>query len=205
MSLSSEIVDIKAREIIDSRGNPTVEAEVYLKSGHMGTACAPSGASTGSREAIELRDQDPNRYCGKGVQTAVARVNREIRELLMGKNAADQKALDQIMIDGDGTENKSNFGANAILAVSLAAARAAAACGQSLLSAGPTAIGLLGAVGLDAAARGESRAFGGSLCRLGSFRQAWRDHSACGLGQRGGRSGTGLLDRAPRRRGNCAR
>ena len=126
MSVLSEIVDIKAREIIDSRGNPTVEADVYLKSGHVGTACAPSGASTGSREALELRDQDLKRYCGKGVQQAVARVNREIRELLMGKDANNQADIDQIMIDGDGTENKANFGANAILAVSLAAARAAA-------------------------------------------------------------------------------
>lgn len=126
MNQSSEIVDVKGREIIDSRGNPTVEVDVYLKSGRMGRSCAPSGASTGSREALELRDQDPRRYCGKGVQNAVTQVNRQIRELLMGKDACQQSVIDQIMIDADGTSNKSNFGANAILAVSLAVAGAAA-------------------------------------------------------------------------------
>jgi len=122
----AEIVDIKAYEVLDSRGNPTVEADVILKSGVVGTACAPSGASTGSREALELRDGDKSRYLGKGVLKAVAAVNEKIRPLLIGKDAADQKQLDKIMIDADGTDNKANFGANAILAVSLAAAKAAA-------------------------------------------------------------------------------
>ncbi|MDY7026394.1 MAG: phosphopyruvate hydratase [Pseudomonadota bacterium] len=120
------IADIKAREILDSRGNPTVEADVYLEDGSWATACAPSGASTGSREALELRDGDKSRFLGKGVTKAVGNINSDIREALMGKDAADQKKIDQIMIDLDGTENKSKFGANAILAVSLAAAKAAA-------------------------------------------------------------------------------
>jgi len=123
----SKIVDIKAREILDSRGNPTIEADVILESGASGSACAPSGASTGSREALELRDGDKSRYLGKGVTKAVGNVNSAIRELLVGKDASDQKALDQAMLDDDGTENKANLGANAILAVSLAAAKAAAA------------------------------------------------------------------------------
>ncbi len=122
----AEIVEIRGREILDSRGNPTVEADVVLKSGVVGTACAPSGASTGSREALELRDKDPKRYLGKGVLKAVAAVNGEIRTALLGKDAADQRGLDNIMLALDGTENKSKLGANAILAVSLAAARAAA-------------------------------------------------------------------------------
>ena len=122
----SKIVDIKAREILDSRGNPTIEADVVLESGASGSACAPSGASTGSREALELRDGDKARYLGKGVTKAVGNVNSAIRELLVGMDASDQKALDKAMIDADGTENKANFGANAILAVSLAAAKAAA-------------------------------------------------------------------------------
>ena len=122
----SKIVDIKAREILDSRGNPTIEADVVLESGASGSACAPSGASTGSREALELRDGDRSRYLGKGVTKAVGNVNSAIRELLVGKDASDQKALDQAMLDADGTENKANLGANAILAVSLAAAKAAA-------------------------------------------------------------------------------
>ncbi|WP_428239950.1 phosphopyruvate hydratase [Gynuella sp.] len=122
----TKIVDIKAREVLDSRGNPTVEADVILESGHVGRACAPSGASTGSREALELRDGDKSRYLGKGVLTAVAAVNGPIKEALLGKDAEDQATLDQIMIDLDGTENKSKFGANAILAVSLANAKAAA-------------------------------------------------------------------------------
>ena len=121
------ITEIKAREVLDSRGNPTVEADVTLASGAFGTACAPSGASTGSREALELRDGDKSRYLGKGVLKAVAAVNGPIRDALLGKDALDQRAIDQIMIDLDGTENKANFGANAILAVSLAAAKAAAA------------------------------------------------------------------------------
>ena len=123
----SEIADIQAFEVLDSRGNPTVQADVILASGVVGSACAPSGASTGSREALELRDGDKNRYLGKGVLTAVANVNTTIRDLLMGKDASDQRALDQAMLDADGTENKANLGANAILAVSLAAAKAAAA------------------------------------------------------------------------------
>ncbi|AJQ94693.1 phosphopyruvate hydratase [Gynuella sunshinyii] len=122
----TKIVDIKAREVLDSRGNPTVEADVILESGHIGSACAPSGASTGSREALELRDGDKSRYLGKGVLTAVGAVNGPIKEALLGKDAEDQATLDQIMIDLDGTENKSKFGANAILAVSLANAKAAA-------------------------------------------------------------------------------
>lgn len=122
----SKIVKVIGREIMDSRGNPTVEAEVHLDSGAMGMCCAPSGASTGSREALELRDGDKSRYLGKGVLKAVAAVNGPIQEALIGIDASEQAALDKIMIDLDGTENKANFGANAILAVSLAAARAAA-------------------------------------------------------------------------------
>lgn len=122
----AEIVDIKAREVLDSRGNPTVEADVILASGALGSACAPSGASTGSREALELRDGDKSRYLGKGVLKAVAAINEKIRPALLGKDATNQREIDKIMIDLDGTENKSNFGANAILAVSLANAKAAA-------------------------------------------------------------------------------
>ena len=122
----SNISKIIGREVMDSRGNPTVEADVYLASGAMGRACAPSGASTGSREALELRDGDKSRYLGKGVLKAVAAINGDIQAALLGKNAYEQKALDQIMIELDGTENKEKFGANAILAVSLAAAKAAA-------------------------------------------------------------------------------
>lgn len=123
----SKIVDVKAREILDSRGNPTIEADVTLESGAFGSACAPSGASTGSREALELRDGDKNRYLGKGVTRAVGNVNSDIRELLLGKEASEQRALDQAMIDLDGTETKEKLGANSILAVSLALAKAAAA------------------------------------------------------------------------------
>jgi enolase len=120
------IVDIKGREVLDSRGNPTVEADVILASGVIGTACAPSGASTGSREALELRDGDKSRYLGKGVLKAVAFINGEIRDALKGSDVTNQRALDQIMLDLDGTENKEKLGANSILAVSLAAAKAAA-------------------------------------------------------------------------------
>jgi enolase len=120
------IKNIKAREILDSRGNPTIEADVVLESGKIGSACAPSGASTGSREALELRDKDPSRYLGKGVLQAVHNVNIDIQGALIGQNAAEQEAIDQIMLDLDGTENKSKLGANAILAVSLACAKAAA-------------------------------------------------------------------------------
>lgn len=122
----SKISKIIGREIMDSRGNPTVEADVYLESGVMGRACAPSGASTGSREALELRDGDKSRYLGKGVLKAVAAINNNIATALLGNRAIEQKKIDQIMIDLDGTENKETFGANAILAVSLAVAKAAA-------------------------------------------------------------------------------
>ncbi|MDU5697083.1 MAG: phosphopyruvate hydratase [Haemophilus parainfluenzae] len=123
----AKIVKVIGREIIDSRGNPTVEAEVHLEGGFVGLAAAPSGASTGSREALELRDGDKSRFLGKGVLKAVAAVNGPIADALVGKEASNQAEIDQIMIDLDGTENKSNFGANAILAVSLATAKAAAA------------------------------------------------------------------------------
>lgn len=122
----SNIVDIRAYEVLDSRGNPTVNADVTLDDGSVGSACAPSGASTGSREALELRDGDSKRYLGKGVLTAVNNINTSIRSLLLRKSGADQRELDRLMIEADGTENKSHFGANAILAVSLAAAKAAA-------------------------------------------------------------------------------
>ncbi len=122
----TEIVDIRAREILDSRGNPTVEADVELENGIIGTACVPSGASTGSREALELRDKDPLRYNGKGVLTAVENVNTHIREPLLGHDVENQKDLDQRMIEIDGTDNKGSLGANAILSVSLAAVKAAA-------------------------------------------------------------------------------
>jgi enolase len=122
----SNIADVRAYEILDSRGNPTVEADVILENGIVGSASAPSGASTGSREALELRDGDKSRYLGKGVLTAVANINTTIRGLLIGKDVTDQRGLDQLMIDADGTENKEKLGANAILAVSLAAAKAAA-------------------------------------------------------------------------------
>src|SRR3990170_3121756 len=120
------ISDIKGREILDSRGNPTVEADVILSTGTMGRACVPSGASTGSREALELRDNDPKRYLGKGVLKAVSHVNNELREALVGADPNQQAELDQLMIKLDGTENKNKLGANAILAVSMAIARAAA-------------------------------------------------------------------------------
>ncbi|CAN7670212.1 MULTISPECIES: phosphopyruvate hydratase [Pseudomonas] len=122
----AKIVDIKGREVLDSRGNPTVEADVLLDNGIIGSACAPSGASTGSREALELRDGDKSRYLGKGVLKAVANINGPIKDLLKGMDPSDQKALDLAMIKLDGTENKGSLGANAILAVSLAAAKAAA-------------------------------------------------------------------------------
>ena len=122
----SIIADIRAYEVLDSRGNPTIEADVILDDGSVGSACAPSGASTGSREALELRDGDKSRYLGKGVLKAVENVNTDIRSLLLGKDATDQREIDRLMIEADGTENKSKYGANAILAVSLAAAKAAA-------------------------------------------------------------------------------
>jgi enolase len=122
----SAIVDIVGREILDSRGNPTVECDVLLESGVMGRAAVPSGASTGSREAVELRDGDAGRYLGKGVLKAVEHVNTEISEAIMGLEAAEQAFLDHTLIDLDGTENKSRLGANSLLAVSMAVARAAA-------------------------------------------------------------------------------
>ena len=122
----STIVDIIGREIIDSRGNPTVECDVLLESGAMGRAAVPSGASTGSREAIELRDGDKSRYLGKGVLQAVENINTEISEAIVGLDAAEQAFLDRTLIELDGTENKSRLGANATLAVSMAVAKAAA-------------------------------------------------------------------------------
>ena len=121
-----EIVSIRGREVLDSRGNPTVEADVILEGGAFGRAAVPSGASTGSREAIELRDGDKGRYLGKGVTRAVDAVNGEIADAVTGFDAIDQAALDAALIELDGTENKERLGANAILAVSLAAAQAAA-------------------------------------------------------------------------------
>ena len=122
----SAIIDIHAREILDSRGNPTVEADVVLQSGAFGRAAVPSGASTGVHEAVELRDGDKKRYMGKGVEKAVNNVNEEIYDALAGLDAEDQIAIDQAMIDLDGTDNKGRLGANAILAVSLAVAKAQA-------------------------------------------------------------------------------
>jgi len=122
----SEIIEVRAREILDSRGNPTVEADVITADGAIGRAVVPSGASTGSREALELRDGDKSRYSGKGVLQAVGHVNGEIAGLIKGMEVADQEALDKAMIDLDGTDNKSRLGANAILAASLASAHAAA-------------------------------------------------------------------------------
>ncbi len=122
----STIADVRGYEVLDSRGNPTVQADVVLESGAVGSACAPSGASTGSREALELRDGDAGRYLGKGVLQAVANVNGPIRDVLLNHDARDQAGLDEAMIAADGTDNKANLGANAILAASLAAARAAA-------------------------------------------------------------------------------
>jgi enolase len=124
------IVDIHAREILDSRGNPTVEADVLLGDGSLGRAAVPSGASTGEHEAVELRDGDQHRYLGKGVLTAVGNVNLQIADALQGMDAGNQRALDQAMIDLDGTPNKSKLGANAILAVSMACARACASASK---------------------------------------------------------------------------
>ncbi len=120
------IVEVTAREILDSRGNPTVEVDVFLESGHRGRASVPSGASTGKHEALELRDKDPKRYLGKGVQEAVQNIHRVMASKLLGMDALDQKAIDSAMLQWDGTSNKTRLGANAILGVSLACARAAA-------------------------------------------------------------------------------
>jgi enolase len=129
----SNIAEIRARQVLDSRGNPTVEAEVWLQDGTVGRAIVPSGASTGEHEAVELRDGDKSQYVGKGVLKAVENVNGEIAEALANFDAADQRTLDQKMIELDGTENKARLGANAILAVSMAAARAAATCYETPL------------------------------------------------------------------------
>ena len=120
------IADIHAREILDSRGNPTVEVDVRLADGQLGRAAVPSGASTGEHEAVELRDDDPTRYLGKGTRNAVDNVGREIAPLLKGLDATNQSQIDQAMIDLDGTPNKARLGANAILGASLACAKAAA-------------------------------------------------------------------------------
>ena len=125
-----KISEIRGREILDSRGNPTIEADVTLVDGSMARAAVPSGASTGTREAVELRDGDKSRYLGKGVQKAVANVNGELRDALLGKEFADQRAIDQLMIDLDGTANKARLGANALLAISLATAKAEAVAKQ---------------------------------------------------------------------------
>ena len=122
----TQITNVIAREILDSRGNPTVEVDITLHCGATGRAAVPSGASTGTREALELRDKDGARYLGKGVLTAIEHVNTLIAPAVIGMDAADQVALDQALIELDGTENKSKLGANAILGVSMAAARAAA-------------------------------------------------------------------------------
>ena len=123
----TSIAKIHAREILDSRGNPTLEAEVTLADGSFGRAAVPSGASTGTKEAVELRDGDKTRYLGKGVKDAVANVNGAIADALVGLDAADQRGLDRRLVDLDGTENKGRLGANALLGVSMAAAHAVAA------------------------------------------------------------------------------
>ncbi|MBP6063437.1 MAG: phosphopyruvate hydratase, partial [Fusobacteriaceae bacterium] len=122
----TRIADVKAREILDSRGNPTVEVDVILECGAKGRAAVPSGASTGAYEAVELRDEDKSRYLGKGVLKAIGHVNGELKELVVGMDALDQVAIDKAMIDLDGTPNKSRLGANSILGISLAVAKAAA-------------------------------------------------------------------------------
>ena len=127
------INQIKAREILDSRGNPTLEVDVTLENGTVGRAAVPSGASTGAHEAVELRDNDKARFKGKGVLKAVENVNKDLAKALIGLNAKDQKSIDQKMIDLDGTENKSRLGANAILGISLAIAKAAATCSNQSL------------------------------------------------------------------------
>src|SRR5713101_2888078 len=125
--MSTKIARVHGRQVLDSRGNPTVEADVVLEGGVLGRAAVPSGASTGEHEALELRDADKSRYLGKGVLTAVGNVNAAIAKAVVGAVAADQRALDRRMLEADGTPNKGKLGANAILAVSMAAARAAAA------------------------------------------------------------------------------
>ena len=142
-----EIVDVLGREILDSRGNPTVEVEVYLEDGTMGRAAVPSGASTGIYEACELRDGDKGRYNGKGVEKAVENVNTEIAECLIGMNVLDQTSIDKALIDLDGTPNKSRLGANAILGASLACAKAAAEALGTKYTEGPLAGKFAGTMG----------------------------------------------------------
>src|SRR5262249_36366770 len=129
----TNIVKVVGREILDSRGNPTVEADVFLADGALGRAAVPSGASTGEHEAVELRDGDKSRYLGKGVHKAAAHINGEIAAALHGKDATQQSEIDRVMIALDGSPNKGRLGANAILAVSMAAARAAAAAQHAQL------------------------------------------------------------------------
>src|SRR5690242_15515684 len=131
--MSAKITQVHARQVLDSRGNPTVEADVYIGADVRGRAAVPSGASTGEHEAVELRDGDKSRYLGKGVLKAVGSVNGEIAKALSGKDAANQAEIDRLMIALDGTPNKGRLGANAILAVSMAAARAAAASHETPL------------------------------------------------------------------------
>src|SRR5262249_45343132 len=133
IEMSTKIAKVHARQVIDSRGNPTVEADVVLEGGAFGRAAVPSGASTGEHEAIELRDGDKSRYLGKGVLKAVANVNSAISKAVVGLDATDQRAIDKKMIDTEGSPNKGNLGANAILAVSMATARAAAAASKQPL------------------------------------------------------------------------
>ena len=158
---NNQIKDIIAREILDSRGNPTIEADVILADGTIGRAAAPSGASTGSREALELRDGDASRYLGKGVKKAVANVNSEIRSSLVDMDVSKQQDIDNKLLALDGTENKEKLGANATLAVSLAAARAAAESAT------------------DACPRRRCRQHQGSLRLLRSFRrrERWRSRA----------------------------
>ena len=129
--MSAKIARVQGRQILDSRGNPTVEADVVLVGGTLGRAAVPSGASTGEHEALELRDADKSRYLGKGVLKAVENISTTIAQAVLGMDAADQRALDRRMLEADGTPNKGRLGANAILAVSMAAARAAAAALRS--------------------------------------------------------------------------
>ena len=136
------IIDIQGREILDSRGNPTVEVDVLLESGAFGRAAVPSGASTGIYEAVELRDQDKGRYLGKGVLKAVESVNEEILEALIGLDAEDQLLIDQVMIDLDGTENKSRLGANAIVGIDLDYETVGAHGGMLMVTASGTAVKL---------------------------------------------------------------
>src|SRR5947209_11819691 len=131
--MSNKIQRVRGRQILDSRGNPTVEADVTLEGGAIGRAAVPSGASTGEHEAIELRDGDKSRYLGKGVLKAVANVNGALARAVAGLDAADQRGLDRRMIEADGSPNKGHLGANAILAISMAAARAAAAAAHQPL------------------------------------------------------------------------